>query len=208
MTAGEFNESADIGVPAGSEIPLEAPVVAPYPEMTGGMADFDPATVSCPQCGNPMFQDQFACTACGQVQLLPLGTVLTPAARRLGQYLLEILLAIVTLVIGWIIWSLIVWGRGQTPAMQVLHIRAVKSSDGQTATWGTMFLREFVAKGLLMGIVSAVFFPAWIVLAFMLLWDKQRQEVWDKIAGTLVVNNLPTESATADGTAVAPAPLG
>jgi uncharacterized RDD family membrane protein YckC len=115
--------------------------------------------------------------------------VLTTPGRRLGQYALEILLSIVTLFIGWAVWSLVVWSRGQTPAMQVLHIRVVKLSTGQTATWGTMALREFVAKGLIMGVISAVFFPAWLVLAFMLLWDEQRQELWDKIAGTIVVND-------------------
>jgi uncharacterized RDD family membrane protein YckC len=115
----------------------------------------------------------------------------TPGVR-LGQYVLDLLLFIVTFGIGWLVWSLIVWGRGQTPGMQILQIRAVKLTTGQTATWGTMFLREFVGKGLVMGLVSAVFFPAWLVLVFMLLWDDQKQELWDKIASTIVVTGGPT----------------
>lgn len=54
-----------------------------------------------------------------------------------------------------------------------------------------MFVREFLAKGLIRGLISAVFFPAWIVLCFMLLWDKNRQELWDKVADTIVVNDIP-----------------
>ena len=36
--------------------------------------------------------------------------------RRLGGYLLEYVLAIVTLGIGWIVWFIVVAPRGQTPA--------------------------------------------------------------------------------------------
>jgi uncharacterized RDD family membrane protein YckC len=148
-------------------------------------------TYTCPQCGLPQAMDRIACERCGQVRQLPVGVTLTSAGRRFGQYLLEGLLVIVTLVIGWIIWALIVWGRGQTPAMQVLHMTVLKLDTGRVATWGTMFLREFVGKFLIGGLIAAIFFPAWIVLAFMLLWTKHRQELWDKIAGTIVVDNFP-----------------
>jgi uncharacterized RDD family membrane protein YckC len=150
---------------------------------------FSAPTMPCSRCGYPQTADRVACETCGQVRMLPVGVVLTSPGRRLGQYLLEILLAFVTLFIGWIIWSLVVWGRGQTPAMQVLHIWVVKSKSDRPATWGTMFVREFLAKGLMMGLIAAVFFPAWIVLVFMLLWDKDRQELWDKVADTIVVSD-------------------
>jgi uncharacterized RDD family membrane protein YckC len=148
-------------------------------------------TMPCSRCGQPEAPDRVACQNCGQVRLLPVGVVLTSAGRRFGQYLLDILLAVVTLFIGYLIWSLIIWGRGQTPAMQLLHIRVVKLRTAVPATWGTMFVREFLAKGLIMGLISAVFFPAWVVLCFMLLWDKNRQELWDKVADTIVVNDIP-----------------
>jgi len=32
----------------------------------------------------------------------------------LGTYILDVIPAIVTLLIGWLIWSLIVWERGQS----------------------------------------------------------------------------------------------
>jgi uncharacterized RDD family membrane protein YckC len=126
---------------------------------------------------------------CGQVHTLPAGTTLTSVGKRLGQFLLDWLLATVTLFIGWIIWSIIIWDQGQTPAMQLLHIRAVKVDTKRTASWGTMFVREFLAGGLLMWFVFLIFFPAWVVLCCMLLWDKDRQQLWDKIAGTIVVDD-------------------
>jgi uncharacterized RDD family membrane protein YckC len=119
---------------------------------------------------------------------IPAGLNLATPARRLGQHLLEFVLIIVTLVIGWIIWSLVIWGDGQTPAMQILKLRVVQLETGKAATWGTMFLREFVGKFLIFSIISFIP-PVSLVLSFMLLWDKKRQELWDKVAGTIVVND-------------------
>ena len=121
------------------------------------------------------------------IEGIPAGVDLATPGRRLGQYFLEGLLVVFTLVIGWIIWSLIVWKDGQTPAMKLLNLRAVKADTGKPATWGTMFLREFVGKGLVTLVLSIIpILP--LVLLFMLLWDKKRQQLWDKIAGTIVVN--------------------
>jgi uncharacterized RDD family membrane protein YckC len=123
--------------------------------------------------------------------MLPVGVTFTTAGRRLGQYALDGLLLLVTAFIGWFIWSLFIWRRGETPGMQILRIKCVKLESGQVATWGTMFLREFVGKYIVMGLISSIFFPAWVVLVFMLMWDKNKQELWDKIAGTIVVSNYP-----------------
>jgi hypothetical protein len=43
----------------------------------------------------------------------------TPMAR-LGAHLLEAVLAVLTLGLGWLIWSFIVWSKGTTPAHQIL----------------------------------------------------------------------------------------
>jgi uncharacterized RDD family membrane protein YckC len=126
--------------------------------------------------------------------MLPVGVTFTTASRRLGQYALDGLLLVITAFIGWFIWSLFIWRRGETPAMQILRIKVVKLENGQAtqaATWGTMALREFVGKYIVMGLISSIFFPAWVVLVFMLMWDKNKQELWDKIAGTIVVSNYP-----------------
>ena len=63
---------------------------------------------------------------------------------RFGGIFLEALFMLVTLFIGWIIWSLVVWGRGQTPAKQVLRMRVMNEKTDRPAEWGQMAIRQFV----------------------------------------------------------------
>lgn len=176
----------DSAAPAPSPAP---PPVHPGPSQS--VAAPPERTIPCSGCGQAqsLLSDRVACATCGQVRALPAGVTLTPPGRRLGQYLLDVVLAVVTLGIGYLIWSLIIWSQGQTPGMQVMHIKTVKRENGALATWGTMCLRQLVGEGVIMGIIFAVFVPAWIVLCCMLLWDKDRQQLWDKIAGTVVVDH-------------------
>lgn len=64
--------------------------------------------------------------------------------HRLGGYFLDLGLAIVTLGIGWVIWSLIVWRQGLTPAKQILKLRVVAEESRTNATWGHMAIRQFL----------------------------------------------------------------
>jgi len=108
---------------------------------------------------------------------------LSSPGKRLGAYLLDNLLYIATLGIGWLIWSLIIWKDGYTPAKKLLGMRVVRLDTSQPATWGWMALRELIGKfvGGLAGVLTLG------VLYFMLLWDDKNQQLWDKIAGTVVV---------------------
>ena len=115
---------------------------------------------------------------------LPPGVELSPPMRRLGAYLLDVLLGIVTLFIGWLIWSIVIWKNGQSPAKSILKMRVIKIATGQHATRGTMALRELVAK-LVLGIITIV----WAISALWQLWDPNRQTLWDKMVGTVVVND-------------------
>jgi RDD family len=138
----------------------------------------------CPVCGR-VWGAGIACQFCGQIEGAPAGVHLSSPGRRLGAYVLEGVLVVVTLFVGWLVWALIVFGRGQTPAKQLLGMRAIKLRTGMKAGWGTMFLREFVAK-LIIG------FLAWFTLGivyFWLIWDKNNQELWDKIVDTVIVND-------------------
>ena len=45
--------------------------------------------------------------------------------HRLGAIVLDATLIIITLGIGWVIWSFIVWGEGQTPAKKILKLRTI-----------------------------------------------------------------------------------
>jgi uncharacterized RDD family membrane protein YckC len=138
----------------------------------------------CPACGRE-WGGGIACQFCDQVEGLPSGVHLSSPARRFGGYVLEGILCVFTLGIGWLVWSFAVYGRGQTPAKQLLGMRAVTLRTGAKATWGRMFVRELVAKPLV-GMVS------WVTLGiayFWLVWDSRNQELWDKVVGTIVVND-------------------
>jgi len=114
---------------------------------------------------------------------LPQGVQLASAGRRIGAYFLSIPLAIVTLGIGYVIWGLVVWGNGQTPALQVLGMRCLKKETNRVAGWGTMALREIIGRlvegFVVTGIVSIVF----------LLTRDDRMTLHDLIAGTVVVHD-------------------
>jgi hypothetical protein len=145
----------------------------------------------CPMCGGE-WGPGIACQSCNQVGGLPQGIQLSTAGRRLGGYALDLALAIVTLFIGYLVWTLIVWGRGQTPGKQLLGMRVVDMNRSVRASWGKMFVRDFLLKGLVFSLILG-----WIgiILDFWLLWDQNRQELWDKIAGTIVVNDFQKQLA-------------
>ena len=64
--------------------------------------------------------------------------------HRLGAEALDTALMLVTLWIGWVIWSLIVWGEGQTPAKKILKIRVLSAQNNKPATWGHMAVRQLL----------------------------------------------------------------
>jgi uncharacterized RDD family membrane protein YckC len=144
-----------------------------------------------------------ACQFCDQVDGLPVGIRLSSPARRFGGYLLEGLLVVVTLGVGWFVWSLVVYGRGQTPAKQVLRMRIVSLQSGRPANWGRTLLREWIAKPVA-GILS------WLTLGiayFWLLWDGKNQELWDKMVGTIVVTDRHGQLVARAKIAEGPPPL-
>jgi uncharacterized RDD family membrane protein YckC len=109
--------------------------------------------------------------------------VLATPGRRIGAYFLAIPLSIITLGIGYIIWGLIIWGRGQTPAQQVLGMRCLKNDSYQKATFGTMALREIIGN-----LAESLFITAIIGFIFMLT-RPDRMTLHDLIAGTIVVHD-------------------
>jgi uncharacterized RDD family membrane protein YckC len=64
--------------------------------------------------------------------------------HRLGALALDCALYVVTLGIGWVIWSLVLWGQGQTPGKKILKIRVYAADTQRPATWGHMAIREFL----------------------------------------------------------------
>lgn len=62
--------------------------------------------------------------------------------HRLGGKAVDLALSLVTLNIGWLIWSFVVWGQGQTPGKQILKLRVYDKTTGKPAKWGHMAIRE------------------------------------------------------------------
>lgn len=154
------------------------PVAAPTPQARGSSI--------CQNCGRN-FGSGRSCQFCKQVEGLPTGITIASPARRLGGYMLEPLLIVLTLVIGWFIWALVIFDQGQTPAKQLLGMRVVNLGTGTAAGFGRMLLREIVAKPVI-GILGAIAVVG-ILANFWLVWDKDTQELWDKIVDTVVVND-------------------
>ena len=117
--------------------------------------------------------------------LLPDGTQLASVGRRIGAYFLAIPLAIVTLGIGYIIWGLIVWGNGQTPALQVLGMRCWRPETNRVAGFWYMALREIVG-GLVEGILG---FITEITSFVLMVAGRERKAIHDYIAGTVVLHD-------------------
>jgi uncharacterized RDD family membrane protein YckC len=110
---------------------------------------------------------------------------LASIGRRVGAYFLAIPLSIVTLGIGYIIWGLIVWPRGQTPALQVLGMRCWRPETGRIAGFWWMALREIVGR-ILEGILSIIT----LLTSFVLMCaTRERKCIHDFVAGTVVLHD-------------------
>ena len=65
-------------------------------------------------------------------------------ARRFTAWVLELVLISGTAYIGWFIWSLITWSKGQTPAQNLLKIISINETTGAPAKRPQMFIRFFL----------------------------------------------------------------
>lgn len=115
---------------------------------------------------------------------VPQGTVLSSLGKRFGGALLSGVLIVLTLVIGYVIWAAVAYGKGQTPAKQILKMYVIDTQTGLPATWGKMFLRGFVIDGILAGVTG--FFG--ILSAIWIFTNPERQRLTDKMVSTIVVD--------------------
>tara|TARA_B100000902_G_scaffold378040_1_gene410885 strand:+ start:299 stop:757 length:459 start_codon:yes stop_codon:yes gene_type:complete len=144
---------------------------------------------ACPSCSTLSETEKDFCPECGASyvrQTEPVSTkpiTVSPWAR-LGANLLEALLYMVTLGIGWIIWALTLSGKGQTPAKKLLDHTVVDMNTGQPLGLGRMFW----VRGLVAGFVAPFAFLFSLgILIFMPFWDTENQNIWDKVSGSYVI---------------------
>ena len=121
-----------------------------------------------------------------------------------------------TCFIGWIVWTLILWSKGQTPGKYLLKIRVLNEPTGTPATWGQMAIRQqliglALAAPYLIAYLLSIFYPntsGWfgilvgylVTLAIYFLFlavyivdvvwafGPTRKRLVDYWAGTIVVN--------------------
>ncbi len=108
--------------------------------------------------------------------------------RFFGDVLLEGLLMLVTLVIGWYIWLFFTAKTAQTPAKRLLNVYILDANTEQPVSAGRVWARDVLVKGLLFGIASNFTFGvAELVNYAWALFNDRRQALHDKIVSTVVV---------------------
>jgi uncharacterized RDD family membrane protein YckC len=120
---------------------------------------------------------------------MPNDTGISSVRRRFYAHLLDTILVPLTLGIGWLIWSLLAWRRGQSPAKQLMGMYVVH--NGRRAGWSRMAAREILCKGVAGLICGLLARPSYCVSLipyfFWLCFDPEHQALWDRPAGTHVM---------------------
>ena len=166
---------------------LSEPENPPGPDPSATAADpyATPAPGSAPGSASPPGQWAPAyAPPTGGLQL-PEGVQLASVGRRIGAWFLAIPLAIVTLGVGYVIWGAVVWGRGQTPALQVLGMRCWRPDSRSVPGFWRMALREIIGR-FVEGILSIIT----LLISFILFLTRDdRQSIHDLVAGTVVLHD-------------------
>lgn len=114
---------------------------------------------------------------------LPPGTQLATIGRRIGAFFLSLVLVVVTLVIGYLVWGLIAWSKGTSPALQVLGMKVYEPNNHKVAGFGRMALRNIVG-----GLVDGIAIDG-VVSFIMFLASAKRQSLHDLVASTVVLHD-------------------
>jgi uncharacterized RDD family membrane protein YckC len=98
---------------------------------------------------------------------------------------------VVTLGIGWVIWSFVVWGEGQTPAKKILKLRTINFTTGRPATWGHMGVREGlvpITVSIASSVTGGIAYIAWIIVEIVFYFTKNQRTLRDYWVKTAIVN--------------------
>jgi uncharacterized RDD family membrane protein YckC len=118
--------------------------------------------------------------------VFPTGVATADPWLRLGAHFLEVVLIFVTLGIGWLIWAATLAGEGQTPAKKLLGLHVIGADTMRPVGFSTMFWM----RGLVAGIVAYFALGCTLyIIAFMPFWDRNNQNIWDKVTNTFVVTD-------------------
>ena len=134
-----------------------------------------------------------------------------PAAtlgQRTAALALTPLLFVVTLGVGWLVWSVLEWRGGRTPSYRVLGMRVVLVSDERPIRWARSLARSSIC-GLLLIPTVAICCVIGICFVFGAsspddLFTRPRTAPWDHLTATKVTDDRPQPGPGGD---VGPADL-
>jgi uncharacterized RDD family membrane protein YckC len=112
--------------------------------------------------------------------ILPQGVRLASRTQVARAWLLGLLLFIVTAGIGYITWSLFVWGQGRTPAQRILSLRCWLPEPRRVAGREQTALRQITG-----------FFLNGQLLAGLFIWltSSKLRSAGDFLAGTVILHD-------------------
>ena len=108
---------------------------------------------------------------------------------RIYAFLADLAIGFVTLGIGWLIWSAILWSQGTTPGHKLLHQTIVDEKTLQPLTWDRMAIRELLFKGFIGGILSSLTYGLFYLADALFIFREDRRAIHDHMARTLVIQN-------------------
>ncbi|MBQ88960.1 MAG: hypothetical protein CL433_09005 [Acidimicrobiaceae bacterium] len=131
----------------------------------------------------------------------PPSSVAVPAAGGLADgepvskmdrflcFLLEAVLTIVTLGIGWLIWALILVLRneGQTPAKKIMNQKVMIEETGMPAGAARMIFMRGLVGGIILRIAFELFVIPGLILLLLVFFDNKNRTFWERASGTIVI---------------------
>ena len=196
---------------------------------------FEPArtaATNCPSCKFPRAPGAHACGNCGTLFVEP-GIAPAPTVSdagdsrlsrrdRLGAIALDLGIWLLTAGLGWLVWTLIVAKRRQSPAKILLHHKVVNPSTGYPSTitkylvrTGVTFIELFyLVAGMIWGFgvlvdvggywvntfILPIFFVAVIAADFLWLILPGQTRLLDRALGTQVIREAQFEPYGAERT--------
>jgi hypothetical protein len=114
---------------------------------------------------------------------------------------LSVVLVVITLGIGWLIWSVVEWRHGRTASFRLRGLRVVRQSDGRPIGLCRSIVRNAICCTLLL--VPTILACVILALAFVMgasapdgLMTQPRRAPWDVLTGTKVLDQRARLAST------------
>lgn len=108
---------------------------------------------------------------------------------RIYAFLADLAIGFVTLGIGWLIWSAILWNEGTTPGHKLLHQTIIDEKTFQPLSWNRMAMRELLFKGFLGGMLSSLTYGLFYLADGLFIFREDRKAIHDIMSRSLVIQN-------------------